>query len=122
MKTKKRAQLIRRRRFRIRSKLLGTGGRPRMSVRFTERNVHVQFIDDRAGQTLASVYSVKRSAPDSDRPLAANVESAKILGKMAAEAALEKGIETVVFDRSGARYHGKVKALAEAARANGLRF
>lgn len=112
---------MRRRRFRIRKKIAGTAERPRMSVRFTERNVYVQFIDDVAGDTLASVSSVSQRAQSQDK-LCANVKSAEVLGDLAAAAAKEKGIAVVVFDRSGARYHGKIKALAEAARAGGLQF
>ena len=92
-----------------------------MSVRFTERNVYVQFIDDVAGDTLASVSSVSQRSKSKDK-LCANVKSAEVLGDLAAAAAKEKGIAVVVFDRSGARYQGKVKALAEAARAGGLQF
>jgi large subunit ribosomal protein L18 len=92
-----------------------------MSVRFTEKNIHVQFIDDEARVTLASASTVSKSTPDRDK-LAANVTSAKLIGKYAAEAARTQGIEHVVFDRSGARYHGKVKALADAAREGGLKF
>ncbi len=114
-------QLVRRRRFRIRKKIAGTGERPRMSVRFTERNAYVQFIDDTAGATLAAVSSVSQRAK-SENKLCANVRSAEVLGDLAASLAKEKGITVVVFDRSGARYHGKVKALAEAARAGGLQF
>ncbi len=120
MKTRKQNQLFARRRFRIRRKVSGTSERPRMSVRFTGRNAYVQFIDDQAGSTLASVSSVARGVRD--RGISANKEGAAALGEMAAEAAREKGIRSVVFDRSGARYHGKVKALAEAARTGGLQF
>jgi large subunit ribosomal protein L18 len=92
-----------------------------MSVRFTAKHIYVQFIDDSVGATLASASTVSKSTPDREK-LAANVASAKGIGKLAAEAAKSKGIQTVVFDRSGARYHGKVKALADAAREAGLRF
>ena len=112
---------MRRRRFRIRKKITGTGERPRMSVRFTEKNVYVQFIDDSAGLTMAAVSSLSCRGK-TEVSLGANVKSAEILGALAATAAKEKGISNVVFDRSGARYHGKVKALAEAARAGGLEF
>jgi large subunit ribosomal protein L18 len=121
MKTDKRLGLVRRRRFRIRKKITGTGERPRMSVRFTEKNVYVQFIDDSAGLTMAAVSSLTYRAKTKGS-LGANVKSAEVLGALAATAAKEKGISNVVFDRSGARYHGKVKALAEAARAGGLEF
>ena len=92
-----------------------------MSVCFTNQNIHVQFIDDRARVTLAAASSTSKATPDREK-LAANVAGAKILGKLAAQAALAKGIKQVVFDRSGARYHGKVKALADAARETGLQF
>ncbi|HKW30507.1 MAG TPA: 50S ribosomal protein L18, partial [Verrucomicrobiae bacterium] len=111
---------------------------PRMSVCFTGRNIHVQFIDDNAGVTLAAVSTTGKTVPDRDK-LAANVASAKVVGKLAAETALAKGIKTVVFDRGGARYHrseskgkgkdskpvlvfGKLATLADAARAAGLKF
>lgn len=92
-----------------------------MSVRFTEKNIHIQFIDDTAGKTLAAASTTAKSTPDREK-LAANVASAKIMGALAAQAALGKGIKHVVFDRDGAPYHGKVKALAEAAREAGLKF
>lgn len=92
-----------------------------MSVRFTNKNIYVQFINDLAGVTLAAVSTRGKTVPDRDQ-LAANTASAQKLGKLAAEVARGKGIEQVVFDRSGARYHGKVKALAEAAREGGLKF
>ncbi len=92
-----------------------------MSVRFTGRNIHVQFIDDIAGQTLAATSTLSKALTDRET-LAANVVSAKRIGQAAAEAALSKGIKSVVFDRSGLRYHGKVKALADAAREAGLQF
>lgn len=121
MKTDKRIGLLRRRRFRIRKKITGTGERPRMSVRFTERNAYVQFIDDTQGVTIAAVSSLSHQAKTKE-VINANVKGAETLGGLAATAAKEKGISQVVFDRSGARYHGKVKALAEAARAGGLQF
>ena len=107
-----------------------------MSVCFTNENIHVQFIDDKAGVTLAAASTTGKAVPDRDK-LAANVASAKVIGKLAAEAALAKGIKSVVFDRGGARYHrneakgkdgkpvlvlGKLATLAEAARAAGLKF
>lgn len=92
-----------------------------MSVRFTSENIYVQFIDDSVGNTLASASTVAKSVPDRDK-LGANVAGAKRIGSLAAEAAKSKGIKAIVFDRSGAKYHGKVKALAEAAREAGLQF
>ncbi len=92
-----------------------------MSVCFTNKNIHVQFIDDIAGATLVAASTTSKTIPDRDK-LAANAVSAKAVGTLAAQAALGKGIKSVVFDRNGARYHGKVKALADAAREAGLQF
>ena len=92
-----------------------------MSVCFTHKNIHVQFIDDTAGVTIAATSTTSKSVPDRDK-LAANAASAKTVGALAAQAAMGKGIKAVVFDRGGARYHGKVKALADAAREAGLKF
>ena len=111
------------RRWRIRNKVKGTAQRPRMSVRFTERNIYVQFIDDDAGKTLASA-STRHKAQENREKLADNKISAETVGKAASEAAKEAGIETVVFDRSGARYvkGGKVDTLARAVRSGGVKF
>ncbi len=92
-----------------------------MSVCFTNKNIHVQFIDDVAGVTLAAASTTSKATPDREK-LAANATSAKTVGALAAKTALDKGIKQVVFDRGGAIYHGKVKALAEAAREAGLKF
>ncbi|HYT59839.1 MAG TPA: 50S ribosomal protein L18 [Haliangiales bacterium] len=121
MRTEKKQELARRRHWRVRGKVIGTPARPRMSVKFTEQNIYVQFIDDSAGHTLAAVSTLSKAVPDREQ-LGANVSGATRLGKLAAEAAKAKGIEQVVFDRGGARYHGKVKALADAAREAGLKF
>ncbi len=121
MRTDKKLDLLQKRRWRMRKKIVGTTARPRMSVRFTGKNIRVQFIDDVAGLTLASASTLHAAQPDREK-LSANVVSAQRIGKAAAEAAIAKGIKTVIFDRSGARYHGKVKALADAAREAGLQF
>lgn len=121
MRTEKKQFLEHKRRRSIRRKLQGTKERPRMSVRFTNKNIHVQFIDDSAGTTLAAMSTLAKSVPNRD-VLKCNVDCAKKIGALAASAAREKGITRVVFDRSGARYHGKVKALADAAREGGLDF
>ena len=92
-----------------------------MSVRFTGQHIYVQFIDDEAGVTLASTSSRSKAVEDRAK-LKANVESAKRLGTVAAQVAQGAGIKGIVFDRAGARYHGKVKALADAAREGGLQF
>ncbi len=121
MRTDKKHRLGELRHWRIRHKVSGVKDRPRMSVRFTGENIYVQFIDDAARVTLASVSTMHKSVADRDK-IAANVAGAKKIGALAAEAAKSKGISAVVFDRSGARYHGKVKALADAAREAGLKF
>ena len=121
MRVEKKLNLLQRRRWRIRRRVSGTPERPRMSVRFTQKNIYVQFVDDTRGVTLAVVSTVSKSLEDRDK-LAANVPSAKRLGAIAAAAALGQGIKQVVFDRSGSLYHGKVKALADAAREAGLQL
>jgi len=121
MRTEQKHELGVRRRWRIRKKISGTKTRPRMSVCFSNKNIHVQFIDDVAGVTLAATSTNSKSTPEREK-LAANAASAKALGALAAKTALEKGINEVVFDRGAARYHGKVKALADAAREAGLKF
>ncbi len=119
MRTEKKQKLAQLRRWRIRKKVAGTSARPRMAVCFTNENIHVQFIDDDAGKTIAAASTVSKTAP---KDAAANVKGAKTIGSLAAKKALDKGIKEVVFDRGGMRYHGKVKALADAAREAGLQF
>ena len=110
-----------RRHNRIRLKISGTAARPRFCVSITTNNIYCQFIDDVAGRTLAATSSLSSAfkADENNRP---NLDGAKLLGKLAAEKAKDAGITTVVFDRGGFQYHGKVKALAEAAREVGLIF
>jgi len=119
MRTEKKQKLKQLRRWRIRKKVTGTKLRPRMAVCFTSENIHVQFIDDDAGVTIAAASTVSKTAA---KDLSANVKSAKTIGEIAAKNALGKGIKEVVFDRGGTRYHGKIKALADAAREAGLKF
>jgi large subunit ribosomal protein L18 len=121
MRIEKKQKLRQLRRWRIRRKITGTPERPRMAVCFTGKHIYVQFIDDLAGRTLAAASTRSKNMPDR-AGLKANVSSAQTVGKVAAEVARSKGIEKVVFDRAGARYHGKVKALADAAREAGLQF
>lgn len=121
MRPEKKQKLLQRRCWRIRKKVQGTLNRPRMSVHFSGQHIYVQFVDDEARVTLAAA-STRAKGLSEGGPLKANVTSAKRIGVAAAVAARAKGITQVVFDRSGARYHGKVKALAEAAREGGLQF
>jgi large subunit ribosomal protein L18 len=113
---KKPRQRLRRRR-RVRAKVRGTAERPRLSVFRSNRGIGAQLIDDVAGHTLASV-----TWTESDVKGLQSMEQAKRVGGLIAERAKPAGIETVVFDRGGYRYHGRVKALAEGAREGGLRF
>ena len=103
---------------RIRRKLRGTTERPRLAVFRSVAHIYAQVIDDSAGQTLVSASSVDKGAKTNG----GNVSAAKAIGKAVAERAKEKGIKRVVFDRGGYQYHGRVKALADAARAAGLEF
>ena len=119
MRTEKKIKLKQLRRWRIRKKISGTKERPRMAVCFTSENIHVQFIDDTAGKTLAAASTVSKTET---KDLSANVAGAKKIGAIAAKNAIDKGITEVVFDRGGTRYHGKIKALADAAREAGLKF
>src|SRR6478736_5990518 len=104
MRTEQKHELAKRRHWRVRKKVSGTRARPRMSVCFTNQNIHVQFIDDVAGVTLAVASTTSKATPDREK-LAANAASAKTIGTLAAQAALGKGINQVVFDRGSARYH-----------------
>lgn len=106
--------------WRIRKKVRGTAARPRLCVHFSNKNISAQAIDDEARTTLASVTTMSKEL-QGDK-LSANVASAAALGKAFAEKAKAAGITAVVFDRNGRRYHGTVKAFAEAARENGLEF
>lgn len=120
MNPKKKHALAEKRRWRVRAKVSGTALRPRMAVKFTGCHIYVQFIDDTAGRTLAAVGTRDKGVSTDTR--GANVANATFTGQRAAEAAKAKGIDSVVFDKGAARYHGKVKALADAARAGGLKF
>ncbi len=106
---------------RIRSKIAGTAEKPRMNVYKSSKHLYVQFIDDNNGITLSAISTLcKEIHKDLDGKN--GVEKAELVGKYAAEKAKEAGIQEVVFDRGGYIYHGKVKAIAEAARKNGLKF
>jgi len=93
-----------------------------MSVCFSGRNIHVQFVDDDRGLTLAAASTVEKEFRQAAKKNQANMACAARVGRLAAERALSQQIKAVVFDRGGSRYHGKVKALADAAREAGLQF
>ncbi len=103
---------------RVRRKIAGTPERPRLNVYKSNMNIYAQIIDDVEGKTLASASTLDKECDAHG----SNVESAKAVGTLIAKRALDKGIDNVVFDRSGYIYHGKVKALAEAAREEGLKL
>ena len=119
IKKTSRNELRKKRHLRIRASLVGTPSRPRLSVYRSSKNIYAQVIDDVNGVTLASA-----SSNEKDNKLAngGNVEAATAVGKLVAERATAANVKHVVFDRSGYLYHGRIKALAEAARANGLEF
>jgi len=109
----------RRRHRRVRKKVFGTAERPRLCVYKSLRHIYAQLIDDTCGRTLAAASTLD---PSFDGTGGCNIESAKRVGELIAARAKELGIEEVVFDRGGYPYHGRVKALAEAAREKGLKF
>lgn len=120
MATKK-VSPLRMRHERIRKKVVGTPQRPRLSVHFSGQHIYAQVIDDSIGRTIAAVNTTEGDFR-SDKSARPNVATAIKVGKAVAERALAKNISKVVFDRGGFIYHGKVKALADAAREGGLQF
>ena len=112
---------IKMRHQRLRKKVAGTPERPRLAVHFSGQHIYAQVIDDEVGQTIAAVHTTEKEFTDAKttRP---NVATAIKVGKLVAERAKNKNVSRVVFDRGGFIYHGKVKALADAAREGGLEF
>ena len=121
MKKKSRNDMRVVRHERLRRTLSGTAAVPRMAVFHSLSHIYVQIIDDERGHTLAAASTLEKSIRESMKATC-NMDAAKAIGKLAAERAKAKGIESVVFDRGGHMYHGKVKALADAAREAGLKF
>ena len=107
---------------RVRKKLSGTSARPRMAVFRSLNHIYVQIIDDSEGHTLAAASSLDPQVRSEVTGSEAKSEVSKLVGKLIAQRATEKGVKTVVFDRGGFKYHGRTKALAEAARQGGLAF
>ncbi len=105
----------------IRKKVFGDKEKPRLSVYRSSKNIYCQLIDDATGKTLASASTLIKDIKDK-LPYNGNVEAAKLVGQKIAEEAVKIGITKVVFDRSGYKYHGRVKALADSARENNLVF
>ena len=116
-KTKKRRQL--RRRLHVRSKIIGTAERPRLTVFRSSKHIYAQLIDDITGVTLASASSREKGVATA---YGGNIKASQVVGKKLAETALAKGVTKAAFDRGHYRYHGRIKALAEAAREGGLKF
>jgi large subunit ribosomal protein L18 len=111
-----------RRRLRIRKTIVGTASRPRLSVSRTLKHVYAQIVDDEAGRTMVAVSSLSKELKEELKSAKNPVERCKVIGKTVAKLALEKNITEVVFDRSGALYHGRVKAVADGAREGGLKL
>lgn len=104
---------------RVRAKLSGTSTRPRLNVFRSNKHIYAQIIDDMNGVTIASASTLDK---DLNLESSSNVEAAQKVGELVAKRAVEKGITSVVFDRGGYLYHGRIQALADAARENGLQF
>jgi len=121
IKKPSRKSLREKRHKRIRRNIAGTPGYPRLCVYKSNKHIYAQLIDDTAGNTLAAA-STKEPAVGADLKVTSNIDAAKAVGRAIAKKATDGGIEKVVFDRGGYIYHGKVKALADAARENGLKF
>jgi large subunit ribosomal protein L18 len=106
--------------MRIRKKINGTGEAPRLAVYRSNKQIYVQVVDDLKGETILSASSKEKDI--AAQAGIKKIEQAKLVGKLLAAKCKEKGIEKVVFDRSGYKYHGRVKSLADAAREGGLKF
>ena len=106
---------------RIRKKISGTASRPRLAVFRSLKGIYVQAIDDESGKTLSSASTIEKEFKQQGKP-GSNMEAAKTVGTFIAKRLLEQGVNEVVFDRGGFRYHGRVKALADAAREAGLKL
>jgi large subunit ribosomal protein L18 len=104
---------------RVRAKLSGTAARPRLNVFRSNKHLYAQLIDDMSGVTLASASTMEK---DLNLESTSNVDAAKLVGELVAKRAVEKGITSIVFDRGGYLYHGRIQVLADAARENGLQF
>lgn len=107
--------------LKIRNKLFGTAERPRLSVFRSDKHIYAQIIDDTKGNTLVSASTMDKDIT-TKLEKTNNIEAAKVVGELIARRAIDKGLNEVVFDRGGFVYHGKVKALADAAREAGLKF
>ena len=116
-----RRERIRKKHLRVRKKIFGTPERPRLCVYRSLQNIYAQLIDDTKGITICSASTLDKDIKESVK-YGGNIKAASIVGQAIAKKALEKGIKEVVFDRNGFIYHGRIKALADAAREAGLKF
>ncbi|MCX6380645.1 MAG: 50S ribosomal protein L18 [Armatimonadetes bacterium] len=121
MKSQEKIRLREKRRTRIRSKVAGTPSRPRLNVYRSAQHIYAQVIDDDRGHTLVSASTIDPSLRESLKT-GGDLTAAKAVGKLIAERAIAQGINTIVFDRGGYLYHGRVQALADSAREGGLQF
>lgn len=120
MAIKSRKEFSRKRiKMRIRKDVNGTGDKPRMTVFRSCKEIYVQLIDDKQGRTLLAASSRDKGVAEQTGN---KTDKAKMVGKLVAERAIEQGVQQVVFDRNGYQYHGRIKALADAAREGGLKF
>ena len=121
-KNKAKQQRLERRKWSLRSRLSGSAERPRLSVFRSDKHIYAQVIDDLSGRTLVAVASTSADVRGADLKNGGNIAAAKAIGKAIAERAKAAGITKVAFDRGGRQYHGRIKALADAAREGGLQF
>ncbi len=108
--------------IKIRKKIMGTANKPRISVFRSLNQIYAQIIDDTTGKTLVAESSLSKDLKQEIKKVSGKIEKSRIVGKSLAQKAMAKGINTVVFDRNGYKYHGRVKAVAEGAREGGLKF
>ena len=120
-KNKEKAKRLERRKWSVRSSIFGSTERPRLSVYRSEKHIYAQIIDDYAGKTLASASSTIKDVWENPKN-GGNIAAAKAVGKAIADRAKAAGVTKVAFDRGGRQFHGRVKALADAAREGGLQF
>ena len=120
-KQTKKAVRLQRRKYSIRKSVAGTTERPRLSVFRSDKHIYAQLVDDIAGTTVAAAASTEKDVRG-DLPNGGNIRVAVLVGKMIADRAKAAGVTKVAFDRGGRMYHGRIKALADAAREGGLQF
>lgn len=114
--------LRRRVRYRIRRNVTGTAGRPRLAIFRSNRHIYAQVVDDEGGRTVASASTMDKEIRSKLTGKGATIEAATEVGTLVGERLKKAGVETVVFDRGGYQYHGRVRALADAARSAGIKF